>query len=141
MDKITAKLIINKQCFPGYSRDMLLYFDKMYKELIRDVHNLKLSVSSFIKCIQYHQLSFKYIKSRKTNLWGGEIGTLYISYLIDIENSKMQWEIVSGKTRRIEDVIDIDTKKELLMIEFEQILSDIIFALNLSYGGILNISE
>ncbi len=141
MDKITAKLILVKPAILDNSKDVSSFYNKMYDDLIRDIYNLRLSVPSSLNNIQFWKLNFKYIKSPPKNLHKRKIGTLHISHYVDLENTNITCETICGKIKKHENIIDLEIKKELLIFEFEQILYNIVFALNLSYGGLFNVSE
>ncbi|MBE6454329.1 MAG: hypothetical protein E7017_05560 [Alphaproteobacteria bacterium] len=141
MDKITAKLILVKPAILDNSKDISSFYNKMYDDLIQDIYNLTLSIPSSLSNIQLWNLNFKYIKYPQKNLHGRKIGTLYISHYVDLKDIDITCETICGKIKKLENITNLETKKELLIFEFEQILYNIIFALNLSYGGLLNISE
>ena len=142
MDKITAKLIMIKPYFPNdYEHNILTCIDKYYDAFICDIKNTTLIVSSFYKDISPYYLKFKYIKYRGKSFLNRKMGTLSISYYIDIEKANIECSTICGDNKVTEYISDLQMKKELLIIEFEQILHNIIFALNLSSFGMLNISE
>lgn len=142
MDKIKANLIMilpsPMECKDKKTRDVIYC---RYCDMIEDIQNLSLMLPSSFKNIDEYKFNFKFKKHNKPSFEGRRIGNINISMYIDLKNTTIHCTtITDGK--KIPDVLtDPSIIKQLIMEDFEQNIQNLIFAFNLSYGGLFNISE
>lgn len=142
MDKVSVRLTtVMPHFFDDDDRNIIATINQYYKNAIKDIQNLVLIVPSEFQNVKPYTLKFKYRKYNKPSFLGRKNGTLSISFNIDLKNTSILCDTFIGKTKKTKLISDLPTVKQLIIIEYEQIIQDIIFALNISYGALFHFSE